>query len=273
MTQPLSASHALAIVDSWPFPLLVLNVSGQASGRNRAFEHLLEGLWACGAHAGGSTPLGDDPLQALIDAQRTLSWTEPSGMQRHFEIIVVTLPEHGGARARVFVDVTDRARLQHEHDLLKNELEQHTLTDSVTGLLGRRGLILALEPQVARSRRYNRPMSVVILSIDHRERQHSLLIEIAQLLKDQLRWADLIGCTEQQEFLLVLPETSTEAAFILAEKLAQRLGTLVPQTDSDWFRFGITGWRKNDSASTLLERAAQSMTHARAEQSVSFVAS
>jgi len=222
MTQPLSASEALAIVDNCPFPLVVLNSSGHVSGYNCAFEQLLKCLRLCGEDAAATTPLGDDPLQALVSAQGAVSWTEQNGEQRHLAINSFALPEHGNTQVRIFVDISRQVRLEQAHDSLDKELRQHTLTDSVTGLLNQRGLVLALEPQVARSRRYERPMSVVMLSIDRDGHQHSLLVEVAQLLKDQLRWADLIGCTEQQEFVLVLPETTEEAAMLLADKLEQR---------------------------------------------------
>lgn len=273
MTQPMSASQALAIVDNCPFPLLVLDASSRVSHYNRALERLLERLRSCGTRGTAATPLGDDPLATLADARETVSWTEPSGEQFHFEIAGFSLPGPGKGQVRIFVDISRQVRLEQAQHSLNEELRQHTLTDPVTGLLNQRGLMLALEPQVARSRRYNSPMSVIILAIDEAARGHARLVEVGRLLKDQLRWADLIGCTEQQEFMLVLPETSAEAAAEVAEKLERRLIALAPQAEGAWFCVGISGWRRNDNARSLLKRAAQSLAQVRAQRTVQFIAS
>ena len=100
--------------------------------------------------------------------------------------------------------------------------------------------------------------------------QQSTLLQVARLLKDQLRWADLAGCTENRGFLLVLPETGPQAALKLADKLTQRLQALVrekldgqPLTS----HYAVTAWRRNDNATTLLKRAAMALAQARAEHS------
>lgn len=273
MTQPLSANQALAIVENCPLPLVIVNRNGDVSGCNLAFEQLLTCLRRCGEHAAKTTPLGDDPLRALVDAQGTVSWTEHSGEQRHLSINSFALAEHGNMQVRIFVDISEQVRLQQALGAMDEKIRRHSLTDSVTGLLNERGLMLALEPQVARSRRYDRPMAVIMLSVDQTGVQRAVLMEVARHLKDQLRWADLIGCSEQGEFMLVLPETTAEAAFALADKLEQQLGELAPCANSDWFCFGVAGWRKSDNAGTLLKRAAQALARTRAERKLHFVAS
>jgi GGDEF domain-containing protein len=92
---------------------------------------------------------------------------------------------------------------------------------------------------------------------------------VARLLKDQLRWADLVGCTEQHEFMLVLPETTTDAALLLAGKLTGRLRDLAGQElggESLDSCYGVTGWRRSDTAESLLARAGVALSQARAEQ-------
>jgi len=273
MTQPLSANQALAIVANCPFPVVVIDSSGELSGYNCAFDRLLTRLRRCDKHGATTPPLGDDPLRALLDARGTVSWTEQSGEQRHFAVSSFALPEHGNSQARIFVDISGQIRLQQAHAALGETLRRDTLTDVATGLLNERGLMLALEPQVARSRRYDRPRSVIMLAVDHRGGRGPLLMDVARLLKDQLRWADLIGCIEQRELVLVLPETTAEAAFTLADKLAQQLAEMAPCTDNDWFRFGVAGWQASDSAGTLVKRAAQALGRTRAERKLHFAAS
>jgi diguanylate cyclase (GGDEF)-like protein len=273
MVRPLSANQASAIVANCPFPVVVIDSSGAASGYNGAFEQLLTWLQQCGEHTGTPPPFGDDPLQALAEARGTVSWTELGGERRHFAISSFALPGHDNWQARIFVEISEQVRLQQALAVLDEKLTHDTLTDAATGLLNERGLILALDPQVARSRRYVRPMAVIMLGVDHTSGRHALLTDVARLLKDQLRWADLIGCTEQREFILVLPETTAEAALSLADKLAQRLAELVPYAGDDGFCFGVAGWRKSDNARILLKRAALALTGARTERKLHFAAS
>ncbi len=264
MMQSLSANQAAAIVAHCPFPVVVIDSSGAASGYNGACERLLICLRQCGEHTAAAPPLGDDPLQWLTQASGTVSWTEPGGERRHFAVTSFALPGPDNSQARIFVEISEQVRLQQAHAALDEKLRRDTLTDAVTGLLNERGLILALEPQVARSRRYDRPMAVIMLAFDHHSGRQAMLTDVARLLKDQLRWADLIGCTERREFILVLPETSAEAALGLTDKLAQQLAELAPGAGNDGVCFGVAGWRKSDSASTLLKRAAQALTGTRA---------
>lgn len=271
IARALSASQALAIVNNCPCPLLVLGTNGQAAWYNDAFGRLLERLRLnseCACH----TPLlRDNPLQALIEARDRLSWTGQGGEHYEFEVVSFPIPDDERMQVRMFVDVSQKVRFEHARDLLEDELAQQTLTDALTGLLNRRGLMLALEPQVARSRRYNRPMSLIMLATSISEPAGSLLIEVAQLLKDQLRWADLIGYTEQREFILVLPETDGEAAQRLAEKLTHSLAVFTPATADQPWALGIASWRKSDSAATLLKRAEQSLNDAHAERAACFM--
>ena len=273
MMQPLSANQASAIVAHCPFPVVVVDSSGAASGCNGACEQLLTWLRRCNGHTAATSPVGDDPLQALAKASGTVAWTGPGGEQRHFSVSSFTLPGHDNSQARIFVEISEQVRLQQAHVVPDEKLRHDTLTDAVTGLLNERGLILALEPQVARSRRYARPMAVIRLEVDYRGGQPAMLTDVARLLKDQLRWADLIGCTERRGFILVLPETNAEAALSLADKLAQQLAELAPGAGKDGFCFGVAGWRKSDNASTLLKRAAQALTRARAERKLHCAAS
>jgi GGDEF domain-containing protein len=176
---------------------------------------------------------------------------------QHLEVQRVELPD--GAHARLYLNISREIAY---HDGLR----QHILTDPDTGLLNRRGIMLALEPQVARSRRYNRPISVIVLEVSCAPDDAAIRKQIAQQLKDQLRWADTIGCTGPREFLLVLPETTEEAALQLVDKLKTCLNTM-PLTHCAGHAlpvyFGVTSWKRNDNASSLLTRATAAVSRSR----------
>jgi len=264
----LSPNQALAIVDNCPIPVLVLDKRGCLVSYNRAFEQLVGSAEAGKLRQRDIGTLETHPAYRLFSNDESAHWTDRSDVQHHFRIVRASLPDPEYAEVRFLVNIDTQVELEQAHQRLNSELEQHKLTDSITGLLNQRGIMLALEPQVARSRRYNSPMSVIMLDVQTNGDRNSVLTTVTRLLKDQLRWADLIGCTDQHEFILVLPETASAAAFKLADKLKQRLlglANISPEQAICSF-YGVTEWLKTDNATTLLSRAAVALTQARSQQ-------
>jgi diguanylate cyclase (GGDEF)-like protein len=275
MTTPLSANEALAIVNHCPFPLLVLDPQDRVIGYYGAFEQLVGGAQAAGLQDDEFATLSDHPLRTLLSNASSVCWTDSEEKKHYFEVHQIDLPGESRTQARFFVDIRKQVELEQANGTLNDRLKQPILTESDTGLLNQRGVMLALEPQVARSRRYNTPISVIMMDVHCSGGHQSTLLHIARLLKDQLRWADLAGCTENREFMLVLPETSTQAALKLADKLTQRLQVLAREKlDGQHLatNYGVTAWRRNDNATSLLKRAAMALSQSRAEHSKQSIA-
>jgi diguanylate cyclase (GGDEF)-like protein len=268
MTENLSQKHALAIVNNCPFPVLVMDQQGLVCSYNQAFEQLVGRVRASDLQGHEFTEPGDSPLRTLLSSDKYICWTDRNNTRRHFEIHYIDLPGEDYEHARLFIDISKQIELEQAHATLNEELKQHILTDTVTGLLNWRGIMLALEPQVARSRRYNSAMSVIMMEVHCEVDKEQLLLQVARLLKDQLRWADLIGCNEHHELILVLPETTEESAVRLADKLEQRLAAMDDEFDGQNLStcYGVTGWRKKDNAGTLLKRASMALSEARSRQ-------
>ena len=269
MMESLSPAQALAIVDNCPFALLILDQQGAVISYNRSFEQLVGQAQAADLRGNKVTTLNNHPLRVLLKDEKSICWTDNSNVKHHFEVHNFDLPGENSAQARLFIDIDRQVQLEQAHARLDEELKQQVMTDSVTGLLNQRGMMLALEPQVARSRRYNSTISVLMMEVHGEQPDDRLLQRVAHLLKDQLRWADLIGCNEQHEFILVLPETTPEAALRLADKLRQRLLALAEQELAGEHIntcYGVTDWRRNDNATSLLKRAGMALSQARSEQ-------
>ncbi|MDX2463692.1 MAG: diguanylate cyclase, partial [Porticoccus sp.] len=82
----------------------------------------------------------------------------------------------------------------------------------------------------------------------------------SQLLRDQMRWADLVGRLDSGQFVFVLPETDKEAAISLANKIASQLNALKVTVDDQLSVepqacFGVASWEKGDDIRLLLERS------------------
>ncbi len=104
--------------------------------------------------------------------------------------------------------------------------------DSVTGLLSARAFRGRLSEEVERARRYQRALSVVVVSIDDfssLELRHGfkagdeLLMAVGKRLSESTRAHDLVGRTGQAEFGLLLPDTSADGALPSLERLLVEL--------------------------------------------------
>lgn len=125
-------------------------------------------------------------------------------------------------------------RLSDELRARNVELERVSRTDGLTGLLNRRAVEEALQAQLADAVRHDLPLSVLMIDLDEFKRVNDthghaagdgVLVEVARRLRAGLREADVIGRWGGEEFLAVLPGTTSEAALVLAERLC--LGTAV----------------------------------------------
>ena len=275
MTECLSPQYALSILNHCQLPLLVLDKQGRMLGHNLAFERLVGRSQSADLQGYGYKDLGNHPAQVLFGDDSAVRWEDRNAKTHHFEVQTIDLPDADHAQARLFIDISRQVYLEQAHNRLNEEFKQHTLTDNETGLLNERGIMLALEPQVARSRRYNSAMSVVILDAHCTTDNGGAHPHIARLLKDQLRWADLIGCSSENEFILVLPETGSDASLLLIEKLRGLLNEMAAQAFEGRtinITFGIASWRRADTAEALLSRARMSLVQSRSEKGAQTVA-
>ena len=106
----------------------------------------------------------------------------------------------------------------------------------MTGLFNRVELDRALAKEIDRSKRYGTPMSVFILDIDNFKLINdqfghivgdNVLIEIAKILKTCVRTSDTVGRWGGEEFLIILPHTDADSAFLVAEKMRKTLGNKI----------------------------------------------
>ena len=107
-------------------------------------------------------------------------------------------------------------------------LSRMAATDGLTGLSNRKRLDMVLADEIQRATRYARPLSLMMLDVDHFKRINdthghpagdTLLCQLASLLQQRLRLSDEIGRYGGEEFCIILPETSFEAAVQIAESL------------------------------------------------------
>ncbi|HEY7132601.1 MAG TPA: diguanylate cyclase, partial [Candidatus Limnocylindrales bacterium] len=163
-------------------------------------------------------------------------------------VTVNSKPTGGGLEGRLaraldrlsiaFVETTDAATM-----------------DRLTGVSNRATLLASLFAEVERANRYERPLSVAFVDIDHFKAVNDtyghaagdiVLRGVAQTIKDNLRASDSVGRYGGEEFMLLLTETDVEEGSVLTEKLrnlvARQRFTIGPDQEiSVTISIGIAG--------------------------------
>ena len=166
-----------------------------------------------------------------------------------------------GSCLYVALDVTAQEQLAEENARLHQQVEDLKLTDDLTGLPNKRAISQALDLHVSRSRRYQNPLSVVLVHIDLNAlsgiqplSSDPVVLAVSRFLRDRLRWVDQIARWEDNLFLLVLPETTEADARGLLDKIAgEQDSMLLPESYAEMrpkLAFGLACWKKGDDIRT-----------------------
>jgi len=112
--------------------------------------------------------------------------------------------------------------------LYHEEIYRMTITDGLTQVANKRYLYEFLEREIARTIRFGRPLSLIMLDIDHFKQINDtfghlagdyVLKEMCKELLKQVRREELLARYGGEEFVVVLPETALSTAATMAEKL------------------------------------------------------
>jgi GGDEF domain-containing protein len=264
MLNKLTLDEARTLLDACPLGVLLIDDAGQLHGFNAAFAELVGD--AALHRTDSTTDLRSDALLAPLLGQGTLiNWIMPDGDSCWLAVKSVPLDDSAGGMARFYQDVTEKLHHKQERDALTEQLREQSLKDAeLTSLLSRHGALVSLEPLVARSRRYNNPLSIVVMGLNNAGTRQRTLMKVSYLLKDQTRWADLVGCTQDHDFILILQETTQDSALLLVNKLSEHLGHIDgDQAGGMSACYGVTQCQKNDNAQSLLERAESALGEAK----------
>jgi diguanylate cyclase (GGDEF)-like protein len=136
-------------------------------------------------------------------------------------------------------DYTDEiGELARSFYLMAGKLEKEVCHDALTGLSARNVFKIRLVEECSRSLRYNCPLAVLMLDVDHFKKVNDtyghgvgdeVLQHIAATLSGQTRGGDCLARYGGEEFVLLLPETERQGALHVAEKIRSRV-------ESDFFR-------------------------------------
>lgn len=154
-------------------------------------------------------------------------------------------------------------------EIKSKELEQISITDSLTELFNRRHVDSVLESEVKRQFRYHRHLAVILIDLDNFKQVNdryghqagdTVLVKFAELLKTEIRGSDVAGRWGGEEFLVICPENDQKGALTLAENLRKKLAKLIfSELGKQTASFGVAALRFGDSKDELLKRADEAL--------------
>ena len=147
--------------------------------------------------------------------------------------------------------------------------------DHLTQLLNRRSVERVMTQEFSRARRYEQPLSLVLLDIDnfksindtygHNNGDQSL-IRISKIISDSIRVSDHASRWGGEEFLLVLPQTSKSEAEIFANKLRIIIsGCDFEFTDKVTCSFGVVVCDTESAIESCIHKADVALYRAKSE--------
>jgi diguanylate cyclase (GGDEF)-like protein len=170
-------------------------------------------------------------------------------------------------------------QLRKDRTKMLKKLEELAITDELTQLYNSRLFYKQLDLEIYRSKRYEHPLSLLFLDVDHFKKYNDayghvqgdkVLIRLGQIIKSCLRTMDSAYRYGGEEFTVILPETEGKEALIVAarikasmeaEKLTPEPGKIVNITIS----IGVTEYCPDERVSSFVQRADKAMYIAKQE--------
>lgn len=177
-------------------------------------------------------------------------------------------------------DITQLRKHEKELQFMTDELEEKnmelkrlSITDKLTGLYNRLRLDETLEEELERSKRFGHPLGVILVDVDYFKNVNDahghqagdrVLVEIAGILKNNVRKIDTVGRWGGEEFMIICPETAREDS----EKVAQTLREKIAAYDFHVAEqitacFGVSAYNAGESITKVVARADEALYKAK----------
>ena len=130
----------------------------------------------------------------------------------------------------------------------QQDLREQAIRDPLTGLYNRHYFNSMIAPELSRSDRYIRPITLMMIDVDGFRAVNNrlghlkgdeVLQEVAKLLSENVRAADRVIRYGGDEFLVFMPETVDEGVQV-AERLRERIGSIAARTGIEGVSVGLS---------------------------------
>jgi len=169
-----------------------------------------------------------------------------------------------------------------QNALMYSQAVQASHRDTLTGINNRSGMQALLDREIQLCNRHQQPMSLMMLDIDlfkgiNDRYGHQFGDEVLRLVTNAIvyciRTSDLVSRYGGEEFVVVLPNTDTDGAMMLAERIRLAVSELVCHTDQGEpvvlenglsVSIGVAAYQYKEDMTSLIEKADKAMYQAKA---------
>ncbi|MDH5228740.1 MAG: GGDEF domain-containing protein [Gammaproteobacteria bacterium] len=149
---------------------------------------------------------------------------------------------------------------------------QQAFVDGLTGIANRSGYQERINQEIARWKRFNAPLSIVVWDIDHFKKINdnyghlagdNALKSIAKIMRKKTRETDFIARFGGEEFILVMPGADAKSGAMVAEKLRKAVAAAAFHFHDQPVQITVSGglaeFVNGDSADSVFKRADQAL--------------
>ena len=205
----------------------------------------------------------------LIPEAELPPWVWPTVTAGFLALVLAGIGMHLLAVRRTLRLKTQELRFSLEQLSAANEeLERLARLDGLTEVPNRFAFLEVAPREMERAKRYQRALSLVMIDLDHfkaindkygHQAGDAVLKQIADIVRTHLRPSDIFARLGGEEFAMLLPETDSQLAANLVERILDNVVTTAVVHDdkrvSVSFSAGIAEYRANDTLDTLIANA------------------
>jgi len=158
----------------------------------------------------------------------------------------------------------------------KSSGEDFSVTDPLTRTPNRLGITISIMDAMALGERYGNPLSVAKLDLDHldninkkygKDAGDRILAGVAEVITDALRMPDKTGRYDDDEFVLVMPQTEIDDAYKIVDRVNSLIAKQKFDLDGDSASIttsvGVTEYSQGDDLESLLTRVQKGVDDSR----------
>ncbi len=160
--------------------------------------------------------------------------------------------------------------------VLGDMVGERALTDLLTGVLNKRGLLDRANQELARAMQFDEPLTFVLFEIDgasefrsrfSQEDSDTIVLAITRLLQFGVRSFDVVARTDEHSFAVLLIKRTDEEGYLWSEKMRKMIVSEViaigKRSYSVTVSIGVSGARRDGAVEELIEGAEMALERAR----------
>ncbi|MGD9390637.1 MAG: diguanylate cyclase [Thioalkalispiraceae bacterium] len=254
------------------------DIRGTAKVHTESHQHSQDLNKAVKGHVKG---IEDSVSQALdLDSLKRAIQSRVVILRDHMDKFIAEEEQRHQQSSQLIEKLQDRVRnMESETETLKQEVrkkQEEATHDALTGIANRLAYDERIASEIARNKRYQSPLTLLVWDVDNFKSINDtyghaagdkVLKVIAKVLETNIRETDFIARYGGEEFVIIMPETTIEAAVPVADKLRKAV-------EACEFHFkekrvvitascGLAELKHNETETQLFERADNALYQAK----------